>query len=779
MTDRENYWSLLLAAQIPFALAVFVVGLGYYAGQPPTPVPATAGLELFSAERALGHSPNFALEPHPAGSEALEHARDYILAQLKNCGVEAQIQRATVIKGHSISYVENVLGRIPGTNSQGAFVVTAHYDSVYSGPGAGDDGAGVITMLETARALKAGPRLQNDIIFAFTGDEERGRKGIRAFTQHPWGKNVGVVLGLEARGTHGPSYMFETSARNHWLIQQLRQAGVHPRANSLMYEVHRRTPNTTDYQVIKNDGFPGYNVAFVGGLCYYHSANDSIRNLSAASIQHHGEYALGLARHFGNLSAEGFNQARQADSDSIYFNVFDSWLACYPARYSRPIAGIAGIAFVAVVALGFIRRRLKPGDMAAGALGLLGAAMTASLVTGGLLWLAYRAHGVYILYQESLYVSGFAFVTLATVAAVVLPLSRRFGIRSLQAGALVWLAVALGVLEWRVPLGSYLAAWPLIFISLGMAVFFLSSPAKSEPVAQLVIMTIFALPALLFIGPGTQALVYMGSVFIAPLCLAIAIVFGATVLPQLAFALSRAGWWFPVISASLGLLLVGLAWSSNGFSPSQPRENGVCYALDLDRHQATWASGDKSLDSWTAQFFKPNERGTLEEFFPGRQTVYFKAQAPIVDIQGPQVDTLEDVVVSGTRTTRLRITSPRKVPDVELTVFGPERVWSVAVDGREISGATGKLTLHFEVFPRSGSIELALKTTPDGVLGVRIKETSYSLAEAPGFRPRPADMIRRPNTLDWFEGNNLKGDFMFVTRTFRLGPPGGDASQKH
>ena len=120
-----------------------------------------------------------------------------------------------------------------------------------------------------------------------------------------------------------------------------------------MYEVHRRTPNTTDFEVIKDDGFPGYGVAFVGGLCHYHSANDSLRNLSAASIQHHGEYALGFARHFGRLSAEEFKKARQADSDAVYFNVVGSWLACYPASYSRLIAWMAGIAFVVVVTLGF------------------------------------------------------------------------------------------------------------------------------------------------------------------------------------------------------------------------------------------------------------------------------------------------------------------------------------------------------------------------------------------------------------------------------------------
>jgi hypothetical protein len=623
-------------------------------------------------------------------------------------------------------------------------------------------------MLETARALMAGPRLQNDIVFAFTGDEERGMKGIRAFTRHPWAKNVGVVLGLEGRGYHGPSYMFETSPGNYWLIQQLCKARVNPRANSLMYEVHRRTPNATDYGAIKNDGFPGYNVSFVGGLCYYHSANDKPGNLSPESIQHHGSYALGLARYFGNMPAEEFKKARQADSDAVYANVFGSWLLCYPARFSRPIAWLAGAAFVAAVAIGFLRRRLKLREMAAGALGLLGAALAAGLVTGSLLWLAYRVHGVYIIYRESLYTAGFSFAGLAAAAAIFLPLSRRFGVGSLWAGALVWVVATVGGLEWWAPVGSYEAAWPVICISLGMAVSFLSSGTKSVSAARVTVMSLFALPVLLCIGPSLQGLLYMGSAFIAPVCVVIAIVFGATILPQLAFSLSRAGWWFPAISASIGLLLVGLAWGTNGFSPAHPRENGVCYALDLDHHKASWASGDKSLDSWTTQFFKGNKKGTLEEFFPGRQTRYFKSEAPVAEILGPQVDKLEDTVSSGVRTTRLRITSPRKVPELELTLSGPERVLSVAVDGREISDGKDKLTLHFDVFPRSGSVELVIKSTPDGALGVRVQETSYSLAEAPSFRPRPANMIRRPNTLDWFEGNDLRGDCLFVTRTFHF-----------
>jgi hypothetical protein len=297
--------------------------------------------------------------------------------------------------------------------------------------------------------------------------------------------------------------------------------------------------------------------------------------------------------------------------------------------------------------------------------------------------------------------------------------------------------------------------------------------AKPESARRLAIMVIFALPVLLCIGPSIQAMIYMGSTFIAPVGMVIAVLFAATILPQLTGAVSGAGWRFPAFTAFLGLLLVGVAWAGNGFSPEHPRENSVCYALDLDSHKAWWASGDKSLDSWTAQFFKSNEKATLEEFFPGRRTRYFKAEAPVANIAGPQVEKLEDAVASGTRTTRLRITSPRKVPEMELSIFGPERIFSATVDGHEISSAQSPPMLHFDVFPRSGVVELVVKTTPASSLGVRLREISFTLAEAPSFRPRPSYMIRRPNTLDWFEGNDLNGDFLHVVRTFQLGPPVG------
>ena len=103
--------------------------------------------------------------------------------------------------------MENVLARLPGSRGGGkAVLLDAHYDSLATGPGASDNASAVGALLETARALKASGRpLTNDVIFLFSDGEEVDLMGAEAFVEeHPWAKDVGLVLNLEARGRAGP-----------------------------------------------------------------------------------------------------------------------------------------------------------------------------------------------------------------------------------------------------------------------------------------------------------------------------------------------------------------------------------------------------------------------------------------------------------------------------------------------------------------------------------------------------------------------------------------------
>lgn len=87
--------------------------------------PGSAPPEVFSGERAMAHLPVIAREPHPEGLPAQVRVRDYLVEQLSALGLEIDIQRSGT--------TENVVARLRGSDSTGAIVVLAHYDSVRAG----------------------------------------------------------------------------------------------------------------------------------------------------------------------------------------------------------------------------------------------------------------------------------------------------------------------------------------------------------------------------------------------------------------------------------------------------------------------------------------------------------------------------------------------------------------------------------------------------------------------------------------------------------------------
>src|SRR5205814_554269 len=143
--------------------------------------------------------------PHPVGTEAHNTVADYIVDRLKFAGYSVEVQGVAAGKEYSKSFtqkvsVTNILARIRGTNSSQSVLLASHYDSVPLAPGAADDGYAVGSMLEVARLMALGPPLKNDVVFLFTDGEECGRDGAKAFTFHPWFRNIGTVFNFDARG---------------------------------------------------------------------------------------------------------------------------------------------------------------------------------------------------------------------------------------------------------------------------------------------------------------------------------------------------------------------------------------------------------------------------------------------------------------------------------------------------------------------------------------------------------------------------------------------------
>ena len=200
---------------------------------PPAVVPNSAPATEFSAERAMTQLRVIAQQSRLIGSPANAQTRAYLHAADNGHGTAARgaddDRDAPSRPGwdtFQTGTVHNVIARLKGTDSTHAILLDAHYDSGATGPGASDEGSGVVTLLETMRALTAGPPLKNDVIFVFADGEERDMLGAHAFaTQHPWMQEVGLALNFEAVGNQGPAELYMTSQQNGWLTNEFLRGG--------------------------------------------------------------------------------------------------------------------------------------------------------------------------------------------------------------------------------------------------------------------------------------------------------------------------------------------------------------------------------------------------------------------------------------------------------------------------------------------------------------------------------------------------------------------------
>lgn len=144
--------------------------LSIYLQTPPAPLPENAPPQSFSAGRAMKHLRFIAGSPHPLGTAQHDVVRDYIVRELNALGLNPEVQRATHIapqrsSPYRVGTIENIIGRVPGTDNNQSVLLVAHYDSAPNSFGASDNGSGVAALLETARALKSGAPQKNDVIF--------------------------------------------------------------------------------------------------------------------------------------------------------------------------------------------------------------------------------------------------------------------------------------------------------------------------------------------------------------------------------------------------------------------------------------------------------------------------------------------------------------------------------------------------------------------------------------------------------------------------------------
>jgi hypothetical protein len=746
-SPKANYFPAILTVLIT---AIFVIA-GLYQITPPGVVPSTAPLTEFSSARARQHLEVIAQKPRPIGS--LEHAkaRDYILQRLVTLGLNPEVQKTTAISeivggAPRAATVENIIAKLKGTDNSKALMIAAHYDSVAVSPGASDCGAGVAAMLETLRAVKAGPALKNDVVFLFTDGEENGLFGSSAFMkEHAAAKDIGLVLNLEARGTGGPSIMFETSANNGLLIKDFADASPFPVANSLSYEIYKHLPNDTDLTVFEGAGLAGLNFAFIKGENHYHTMLDSIDNLDERSLQHHGSYTLSLARHFGNLSLD---QTRQRNA--VYFNALGPTLAHYSDFWVVPLMLLTLALLGAALLYGFKRKRLTISGIVLGFFAFLLTMIGVTLIVIltwrliNILHSKYGAVGGGELNNSGLYFVSFLALAVAITSTFHIWFRRKISLSNLTAGGLIWWGIFMAATGLLLPGGSYLFTWPLLFSMIALCFTFSLSDRNLYSMKHSAVLCICAAPGILLLAP----MIYL--VFLAMtlnmswvLAVMVALLLGL-LIPHLDIMTRPNKWLLPTSAALLSLGLIVGGGLTLALDKNTCKFNSVFYALNADSGQAVWAGLDQSVDEWTSQFFTEKiERGSLGWFIPFTYNGFMKSRAPAIPLDAPDMKLLSDTTTNGARVLRMRAASLRQAPVMILTVDSNTTVLGAIVNGKKINSLPRR---HWEIkyyaVPKEG-IDLTLEIKPAAPLQMWATDMSYGLPQIPGasYKPRPDHLL--------------------------------------
>ncbi|MCR8842479.1 M28 family peptidase [Paenibacillus sp. SC116] len=490
-----------------------LVILTLFLQKPPEPKASDVPIQEFSSARAMEYIKVIAAEPHPTGSAAIEKVRQYLVDQLKQLDINPKIDtfngflETSYFKGNI--ELHNIIGIVKGTGNGKAIMLSAHYDSVDTAPGANDNGAAVAALLETARALKSGPQLKNDVWFVFTDGEEKGLLGAEVFWRNEQHRQqIGMIANFEARGSKGSSMMFQTSHQNGKLIREFAESAPSPLANSFMGDLYKKLPNDTDFTVSLKHDIPGLNFAYIDGWEKYHSSEDNIDHVDPFSLQHHGENALYIAKHFGNLDLENLKT-----SNEIYFSFFGKVIH-FPESFIGMATLFLAILFTTIVIWGFKKRLLRFKGMSVSFLYILLSILLSALVAAGLCF------GIYQLWAERMTLTNdythdsilynFTFLLVALVVnSFLLPIfKKKFNdLEMMLTGMLLFLLLMLASALY-LPGASYLLALPLLIhcLIIGFALTrqdtlaFLNHPLVIAALAFLPIVLFTTVFHLLFIG---------------------------------------------------------------------------------------------------------------------------------------------------------------------------------------------------------------------------------------------------------------------------------------
>jgi Peptidase family M28 len=673
---------LLLEREIPgirrilfaLTLAAAILVLSLFAVRPPAPRSSDTPVNQFSAVRARDVLFQLVGDdmPHPIGSPQNDVVRGRIIDILTRLGYDPQVQTGFACDEFgTCGTVKNVLARLAGTEPSGpAVLLVAHYDSVPAGPGASDDGAGVAAVLEIARALKSMSAPRHSIILMIDDGEEAGLLGAHAFVDgHPWAKEVAAAINLEARGSSGPSLMFETGSANAWVVRLFAHSVWRPATSSVSYAVYKMLPNDTDFTVFKAAGYQGLNFAYVDDVVHYHTPLDDFENANAASLQHHGDNALPSLVALANTDLNNIPAG-----EAVYFDLFERWIARWPLPWTLPLS------IVALLLLGFqvfwlIRsKRMLVTEFLWGLL----AWIVALLATGVLAVILMRiVHTVgatpanWVAHPQPLELAMWS-LALAAVITHAIVFTRKAAFWGIWAGTFIWMAVLAIAVSWMIPAVGFIlvvTAWAAAISGLPYTLKRTDDrsgalAAVGVPLAAAAISG-FSLVLTMYATLGIEYLpevAVVAALLLSPIMAVCTDLRDASGIP----AVGVPG--IPVIVTIAALFISTVV---PAFSAKAPERVNIQYWVDADAAKSQWIvrpnSGRLPEPIRLAANFHEVSHGP----FPWERQAAFLADAPHLDLAPPTFTILNLSVANGKRAYTALLRSERGAPQA-MVFFPPD-----------------------------------------------------------------------------------------------------------
>jgi hypothetical protein len=711
----------------------------------------------FSIENALDHLRIISKKPHYTGSEYHSVVRDYILNELKNMGLETEIQNQVVTRFCCVgTNTSNIIGTIKGSSNGKSLVLLTHYDSRHHASfGASDAGSGVVTILEGVRSFLSKNTIPiNDIHLVFTDAEEIGLLGAQAFVKnHSLVDNIGLVLNFEARGSGGPSYMLmETNGKNGVLISEFINAEPgFPAANSLMYSIYKMLPNDTDLTVFREQAnINGFNFAFIGDHFDYHTSLDSFERLDRNTLIHQADYIMSMLNHFSKINLSNLD----SENDYVYLNFPILKMLHYPYSWIYPLLIFSIIFFLFIIYLGLAINKLSIQGILNGILALTISLFTCLSITI-ILWktisyfnpdYADILHG--FTYNGYYYITAFIFLNIFCLFSIYYRFFKNSSGLDLTIMPIgFWLII-------NVLISIYLkgAAYFIIPVNLVLFSILLIYFSNFKGNKKMLLWTFFSVPLIYIFAPQLKMFpvgLGLDNLFITSFFLVLIFVLLLPVFSNFAFKNQIKN-----LTLLIAIVFFALAFLNNDYDVNSKKPNSILYYSDLDSKQSYWLSRNENLDEFTSQFFKKNESIQEASFFsssskygtPHKQS----ALADFIKFSSSDIQILKDTIVENKRNLQLKISPERKINKIDLTTDDPFVLNSMSVQGVEFEIEKSEfkinpgqfLTYYLSYEDKDVTIELDFEENLSPSLN--LIETSFDLFESEKFNFKPREDYMMP-----------------------------------